>query len=130
MATKIKTNSRKVAKAIKAEPTPGPKTGQRQIGATELPRKSLEDCLSVARPVHEVYAGKSASWDEIASAVGIGTKTTNTKYLIWGAQAYDLLVKDGDNLVLSETGRKIFAPNYPEERQEALLKAITIPEVA
>jgi hypothetical protein len=127
MPTKTKAAPRKTAKA--AEQTPGPKAGQRQIGATELPRKSLEECLAVAKPVHEVYAGKSASWDEIATTAGIGTKTTNTKYLIWGAQAYDLLVKDGDNLALSETGRKFFAPNYPEERHEALLKAITIPTI-
>lgn len=116
-------------KATKAEQSSSPKAGQRQIGATELPRKSLEECLMVAKPLHEVYAGKSASWDEIAMAAKIGTKTNNTKYLIWGAQAYDLLVKDGDNLALSETGRKFFAPNYPEERQEALLKAITIPTI-
>ncbi|MBL0945101.1 MAG: hypothetical protein IBJ04_12295 [Hydrogenophaga sp.] len=126
MPSKTKTAPRKTAKP---EQTPGPKAGQRQIGATELPRKTLEECLTVAKPVYEVYAGKSASWDEIATTAGIGTKTTNTKYLIWGAQAYDLLVKDGDNLALSETGRKFFAPNYPEERQEALLKAITIPTI-
>ena len=124
MPKKTSTTPRKTTRADQA---PGPKAGQRQIGATELPRRTLEECLAVAKPVHEVYAGKSASWDEIASTAGIGTKTTNTKYLIWGAQAYDLLVKDGENLALSETGRKIFAPNYPEERQEALLKAVTIP---
>lgn len=126
MPTKTKTAARK---ATKAEQASGPKAGQRQIGATELPRKSLEECLAVAKPLHEVYAGKSASWDEIATTAGIGSKTTSTKYLIWGAQAYDLLVKDGDNLALSETGRKFFAPNYPEERQEALRKAITIPTI-
>jgi hypothetical protein len=129
MPTKTKMTPRKATRGAKAEQTPGPKAGQRQIGATELPRKTLEECLTVAKPLHEVYAGKSASWDEIATTAGIGTKTTNTKYLIWGAQAYDLLVKDGDNLALSETGRKFFAPNYPEERQEALLKAITIPTI-
>lgn len=106
---------------------PGTKPGQRQIGATELPRRTLEECLEVARPVHEVYAGKSASWDEIAATAGMGAKSPATKYLIWGAQAYDLLVKDGEKLALSETGRKIFAPNYPDERNEALLKAVSIP---
>jgi len=126
MNTKAKATQRKTTKA---EQAPGPKAGQRQIGATELPRKTLEECLAVAKPLHEVYAGNSASWDEIATTAGIGTKTTNTKYLIWGAQAYDLLVKEGENLALSETGRKFFAPNYPEERQEAILKAITIPTI-
>jgi len=126
MAGKTKVAARK---AVRTEQAPGPKVGQRQIGATELPRKTLEECLAVAKPVHEVYASKSASWDEIASTAGIGPKTNSTKYLIWGAQAYDLLVKDGENLALSETGRKIFSPNYPEERQEAVLKAITIPTI-
>jgi hypothetical protein len=66
-------------KKAKAEQASGSKAGQRQIGATELPRKTLEECLTVAKPVYEVYAGKSASWDEIATTAGIGTKTNNTK---------------------------------------------------
>lgn len=118
-----------VAKKVARKAAPASKTGQRQIGATELPRKNLEECLAVAKPVYEVYAGKSASWDEIATAAAIGTKTNNTKYLIWGAQAYDLLIKDGDNLALTETARKVFAPNYAEERREALIKATTIPTI-
>jgi hypothetical protein len=126
MSTKTKPSTRK---SDQPEQKQGPKAGQRQIGSTELPRKTLEDCLAVAKPIHEVYAGRSASWDEIATTAGIGTKAPNTKYLIWGAQAYDLLVKDGENLALSETGRKIFSPNYPEERQEGLIKAITIPTI-
>ena len=121
------TKSRKPA--ARSQPAAVEKSNQRQIGASELPRRSLEECVAVAKPVHEVYAGKSASWDEIATTLGIGTKTANTKYLIWGAQAYDLLVKDGDRLKLSETGRKILSPNYPEERQEALVKATTIPTI-
>ena len=107
----------------------GAKAGKRQIAATELPRRTLEECLTVAKPVHEVYAGKSASWDEIAATAGLGAKSAGTKYLIWGAQAYDLLVKDGEKLSLSETGRKILAPNYVDERSEALLKAVSIPTI-
>jgi len=127
MPQRQKSMSSKVTR--QAQQARGPKSGQRQIGASELPRKTLEECLMVAKPIHEVYAGKSASWDEIATTAGMGTKTTNTKYLIWGAQAYDLLVKEGENFALSETGRKIFAPNYDEERQEAILKATTIPTI-
>ncbi|WP_144408695.1 hypothetical protein [Chromobacterium vaccinii] len=126
MSTKTKPPARKSDQPYQKH---GPKVGQRQIGSTELPRKTLEECLAVAKPIHEIYAGRSASWDEIATTAGIGTKAPNTKYLIWGAQAYDLLVKDGENLALSETGRKIFSPNYPEERQEGLIKAITIPTI-
>lgn len=121
--------TKKKVKKVGKEGTRGAKPGQKQIATNDLPRKTLEECLAVAKPVHEIYAGRSASWDEIAAALGVSATTTNTKYLIWGAQAYDLLLKDGDSLSLSETGRKIFSPNYPDERQEALRKAITIPAI-
>nr|WP_296015189.1 hypothetical protein [uncultured Acidovorax sp.] len=121
-----KSTTKKASKPAAEKPS---KVGQRQIGTSELPRKTLEDCLTVARPVHEVYAGKSASWDEIASTAGLAPKSANTKYLIWSAQAYDLLVKEGNNYALSETARKIFAPNYPAEKSEALVKSITVPTI-
>ena len=95
----------------------------------ELPRRTLEDCLTIARPIHEVYAGKSASWDELATAAGVGARSTVTKYLVWSAQAYDLLIRNGENYELSETARKIIAPNYPDERAEGVLKAATIPTI-
>ena len=128
MSAKKTTRSKKPT-AASSKGASGAKPGQRQIAATELPRRTLEDCLVVVKPVHEVYAGKSASWDEITATAGIGAKTSSTKYLMWGAQAYDLLVKDGEKLALSETGRKILAPNYPDERNEALLKAVSIPTI-
>lgn len=128
MTTKKTMRSKKSAAPV-SRATRGAKPGQRQIAATELPRRTLEECLVVAKPVHEVYAGKSASWDEIAATAGLGAKSASTKYLIWGAQAYDLLVKDGEKLALSETGRKILAPNYPDERNEALFKAVSIPTI-
>jgi hypothetical protein len=99
------------------------------VGNSELPRKTLEDCLAVARPVHEVYAGKSASWDEITSTAGMSSKSNTTKYLIWSAQAYGLLVKEGASYALSETARKIFAPNDGAEKAGALVKAITVPTI-
>ena len=109
--------------------TPGPKSGTRQVSASELPRKTLEECLAVIRPIHEIYAGTTASWDEIAGAMGVGAKSNNTKYLIWSAQAYELIAKDGEKFSLSETGRKLLAPNYPEEKSEAALKSIRIPTI-
>lgn len=124
-----KTARAKRFSSVISKKAPGAKAGQRQIAATELPRRTLEECLAVAKPVHEVYAGKSASWDEIAATAGLGAKTAGTKYLIWGAQAYDLLVKEGEKLSLSETGRKILAPNYSDERNEALIKAVSIPTI-
>lgn len=107
----------------------GPKAGKKQISTNELPKKTLEECLSVIKPIHEIYAGGSATWDEIAGAMNVGSKSPNTKYLIWGAQAYELIVKDGDKFHLSETGRKLLAPNYPEEKTEAAIKAVRIPTI-
>ncbi|CFQ43247.1 Uncharacterised protein [Yersinia frederiksenii] len=105
----------------------GPKAGKKQISTNELPKKTLEECIAVIKPIHEIYAGGSATWDEIAGAMNVGSKSPNTKYLIWGAQAYELIVKEGDKFHLSETGRKLLAPNYPEEKSEAAIKAVRIP---
>lgn len=107
----------------------GPKTGKKQVSTNELPKKTLEECLAVIKPIYEIYAGGSATWDEIAGAMNVGSKSPNTKYLIWGAQAYELIVKEDDKFHLSETGRKLLAPNYPEEKTEAAIKAIRIPTI-
>lgn len=108
---------------------PSAKTGRKQISTTDLPKKTLEECLVVIKPIHEIYAGGSATWDEIAGAMNVGPKSPNTKYLIWGAQAYELILKDGEKFHLSETGRKLLAPNYPEEKSEAAIKAVRIPTI-
>lgn len=126
MVTK-RTASAKKAKKLVPPAVKKTRTGQPQISSAELPRKTLEECLEVARPVHEIYAGASATWDEIASTSGRASQSNPTKYLIWSAQAYDLLVRDGDKYALSETARKIFAPTDPSERTEAIVKAITVP---
>lgn len=117
-------------KTEKAEPKQrGPKSGKKKILTADLPKKTLEECLVVINPIHEIYAGGSATWDEIAGAMNAGPKSPNTKYLIWAAQAYELILKDGDKFHLSETGRKLLAPNYPEEKSEAAIKAVRIPTV-
>ena len=107
----------------------GPKAGRKQISTSDLPKRTLEECLAVIKPIHEIYAGGSASWDEIAGAMNVGSKSPNTKYLIWAAQAYELIIKDGGKFHLSETGRKLLAPNYPEEKSEAAVKAVRIPTI-
>ncbi|WP_235041635.1 hypothetical protein [Vreelandella profundi] len=108
---------------------PGPRAGRKQISTNDLPKKTLEECLVVIKPIHEIYAGGSATWDEIAGAMNVGAKSPNTKYLIWGAQAYELILKDGEKFQLTETGRKLLAPNYPEEKSEAAIKAVRIPTI-
>lgn len=125
MATKPK----RTAKPSKAPKKRGPAAGRKQVAAADLPKKPIEECIIVAKPIHEMYAGQPATWDELATAAGLGARSNNTKYTIWSAQAYDLLIKSGDKYSLSETARKILAPNYPEEKTEGIVKAITVPTV-
>ncbi|SDC42570.1 hypothetical protein [Niabella drilacis] len=102
---------------------------KKQISNTDLPRKTLEECLDVARPIHETYADSNVSWDEIAAALSRGSQTAAFKYLVWGAQAYGLILRDGEAYQLTETSRKIFAPESEAERRESLIKASTIPTI-
>ena len=70
-----------VAKKTQQAQAPG-QEAQIQLSGETLPRRSLEQALRVARVLHETYAGKSATWDEVAQALEIGPKSPNTKYLI------------------------------------------------
>src|SRR5690242_10588447 len=99
-----------------------------QISSDVLPRRSLEQVMRVAEILHTTYAGKSASWAEVAQALGIGVNSPGTKYLIWGAQSYGIVNKEeGNTISLAETGRKIVAPNYDGEDAEGRVKAILTP---
>lgn len=60
----------------------GAKTGIKKILTNDLPKKTLEECIAVIKPIHEIYASGSATWDEIAGAMNVGAKSANTKYLI------------------------------------------------
>ncbi|PXZ07591.1 hypothetical protein DKK70_07005 [Gilliamella apicola] len=112
----------------KAEVKPrSSRAGKKQISTNDLPKKTLEECIAVIKPIYDTYAGNPVTWDEIAGAMNVGAKSNNTKYLIWGAQAYELIVKEGDKFRLSETGRKLLAPTYPQEKSEAAIKAVRIP---
>ncbi|MBS1687827.1 MAG: hypothetical protein JSS96_03820 [Bacteroidetes bacterium] len=118
----------KIAKKVSKKKEVAKKT-RSSIPNTDLPRKTIEECLNVARPIHETYADTTVSWDEIAAAIGKSPQYSETKYLIWGAQAYGLILKEGETYKLTETSRKIFTPGSDAERKEALVKAITIPTI-
>jgi len=119
----------KKAAPKKAEKNTESKVSRNHVSNTDLPRKTIEECLNVARPIQETYADTAVSWDEIAAAIGKSPTYHATKYLIWGAQAYGLILKEGESYKLSETSRKIFTPESNTERQEGLIKAITIPTI-
>lgn len=113
---------------IEANPTIH-KVEKKKISANDLPNNTLEECFSVITPIHDIYADGPVSLDEIAGAMNVSPKSNSTRYLIWSAQAYDLIVKENDRFHLSETGRKLLSPNYPEEKSEAVLKAVRIPTI-
>ncbi|HEX3694295.1 MAG TPA: hypothetical protein VH374_02805 [Polyangia bacterium] len=93
-----------------------------------LPRRTLEDAILIAKTLHDTYAGKSATTEEL-SQTAVLPKTNATKYLFWAAQAYRIISKeDGKQTYsLAETGRKIVSPNYPEEKLEGIRKAVLTP---
>lgn len=113
----------------KADKKSDSKAPRNHVSNTDLPRRTIEECLNIARPIHETYADTTVSWDEIAAAIGKSPVTPATKYLIWGAQAYGLIIKDGESYKLTETARRIFTPESDAERKESLVKAITIPTI-
>lgn len=96
------------------------------VSADQLPRKSIEQSLRVARILREVFAGGPSSWEEIARAMNF-TPTPQNKYYLWSAQAYGLVEKDENKFSLTELGRKILAPTSPNEDKEGLVQAVLIP---
>lgn len=101
-----------------------------KIAAEELPRRTLEVAIPIARLIRDIYSSKSASWSEIASALKVAEKNPANRYPVWAAAAYGIIKKDDDNRYsLAETGRKTLAPNYDGEDREGILKAILTPSV-
>ena len=124
---------KKVTDSQGAQPAAGKPDGRVWVSADALPRRSLRDVRFLAESLHKTYAGKSASWDELADAAGIAKQTNDTKYKFWSALAYGIIKKDesagGQVFALSETGRKIVAPTYDGEDREAIRKAVLTPTV-
>jgi hypothetical protein len=128
----------KPARAKKAKKPRGAKSkkgsGKKQaprivVSAEQLPRKSLEQALPVARVLREVYAGGPATWDQIAKALKVPSTHPSYKYPLWAAVAYNIVQKDDDKFSLSELGRKILAPTTPNEDKEAIIQAVLTPTI-
>jgi hypothetical protein len=98
------------------------------VSASELPRRTIEQALRVAKALREQLAGGPATWEDIASAMKIGASLQN-KYYLWSAQAYNLVEKNDDSYSLSELGRKVLAPTAANEDREALVQAVLTPVV-
>lgn len=108
----------------------GKSGSEKQIPSADLPRKTLEVALRVARVIKDEYASKLATWDDIAKALGFSATNPNNKYFLWAATAYGLVEKDAnDQYRLTETARKILAQTYDGERREGIIKAIAKPAI-
>jgi hypothetical protein len=100
-----------------------------KIATEDLPRRTLEAAIPIAKIVRDPYAGK-ATWQEITEALKISPKNPRNMYPLWAATAYGLIKKEENGQYsLTETGRKILAPNYEGEDREGVLKAILTPSI-
>lgn len=54
------------------KPKPKPAAAP-QISSADLPKKTLEEALKVARVIKDQYAGKLATWADIAKGMGLFT---------------------------------------------------------
>ncbi len=118
----LKTNGERQAKVASDRHVPVP--------STDLPKKPLEDALKVARVIKDEYAGKLATWEDIAKGMGFSPINPNNKYFLWSALAYGIIEKDqNDQYRITETGRKVLAPTYEGENREGIIKAIAKPAI-
>ena len=124
--------AKKPALAAKQKITPARKQKDARtiVLADALPRRPLEESLEVAQIIRDTYAGKAATWEEIAKAKGVSATNPVNRYPLWSAVAYGIILKNDDNTYsLSETGRKTLAPTYEGEREEGIKKALFTPSV-
>lgn len=110
--------------------SPIKKSPGKQVSSDDLPRKTLEDALKVAIVIKDTYAGKLATWEDIAKGMEFSANNPNNRYYLWAALAYGLIAKDeNENYRITETGRKILAPTYEGEEREGTIKAIASPSI-
>jgi hypothetical protein len=81
--------AKKTAKSTEPKP---PKAAQSQpIPSADLPRKTLEEALKVAQIIKDEYAGKFATWEDIAKGMEFSPTNPNNKYFLWSATAYGIV---------------------------------------
>jgi hypothetical protein len=106
------------------------KTREKPVASADLPKKTLEEALRVPQVIKDQYAGKLATWDDIAKGFGLSATRPANKYFLWSAMAYGLVEKDEqDQYHLTEIARKILAQTYEGERNEGIIKAIAKPAI-
>ncbi len=100
-----------------------------QVSSEDLPKKTLEDALTIAATIKDNFGKTGATTEQIAKAMDISPSNVNYKYLVWSATAYGIITKEDDVYKVSEIGRKILARTYEGEEREGIIKAITTPSV-
>lgn len=101
-----------------------------RLAGEAFPRRSLETAFTIVEALHKNYASKSASSDELASALDMSVGGATFKYTLWASVAYGLVNRNEEGLYsLTETGRKLCAPNYDGEDLEGRVKAVLTPAV-
>lgn len=102
--------------------------GNKAISSISMPQRTIEDAIQIAELIYKNFAGQETPLSTIATIVGIGEKSTNMTYLIKAGESYGIIDKTAkDKYTLSELGRKIVAPTYEGEKEEAIRKAILTP---
>jgi hypothetical protein len=126
-----KSKVKKPSKTTRKESTQEVKKLSTQVSSDALPRRTIEEALTVAQLIRDNYAGKATTWTEIAKGFGISEKNPTNKYRLWAAAAYGLIIRqeDGTKFSLGEIGRKILAPTYEGEKEEGIKKALFTPSV-
>lgn len=124
MAKKKAKAAPKKAPTKKAAPKP------KKIPSGDLPRKTLEEAIRLAQVIKDDYAGKLATWEDIAKSMDFSAKNPNNQYYLWAATAYGIIEKtDEQQYRITEIGRKILAPTYDNEDQEGKVIAIGKPAI-
>lgn len=127
MATKKKAQPKK---ATSKKTAPSSKGKAAKVSSDDLPKKTLEDALRVAMAINDHYAGKQATWEDIARVLEFSPNNPNNKYYLWSASAYGIISTEESNTYkLSETGRKILSPTFEGEDKEGIVKAVATPKI-
>ncbi|MDR3622604.1 MAG: hypothetical protein P4L85_24850 [Paludisphaera borealis] len=101
-----------------------------KVAAEDLPRRSIEEAKKVIEAIYRNYATNPVGWEEIAGLLQVKATTNVNRYPLWAAVAYGMLSKtENDTYEITETGRKIVAPEYPGDDTEGKVKALLTPRV-
>lgn len=102
-----------------------------RVPASEMPRASLEEVVTLAEALRDNFAGKNATPINLAKAIDRSPTSSSWRYLTGSAVAYGLL--DGgygaNYISLTDLGRQIVSPTEEGLKGVGLLTALLRPAV-